>query len=200
MFKIIYFALIISQMATECVASWGRTIDYETAWGEGKFSGETLKNVYRLESQGKKLTEIQKDFLIDSRSLSNLRYLDLKNQDIDDDFIDFLCGNSTFSRLIEIDLSDNPKLTPKSLEYFSQSPCIGSIRDLPQISARYELPSSEIRVYAQGTSIDPEVVKIYNSAPQNTDFFIRYLHPINNRKTSDPGNHAIKWIHVDLCK
>lgn len=194
--KTLALLILFSQITNPSIASNLRTVDYETAWAEEKFSGKTLQNVSHLVSNGIVLNENQKDFLIDSTALTNLRILDLSNQDIGNDFIKQMCGNPTFSRLTKMDLSGNPRLTGDALEYISESVCIGSIRDLPQISSRYEIASSEIYFDVRDTGIESEIIKKYNSAPQNMNFFIRYLHPATGKVTFPPANHAIKWLQV----
>jgi hypothetical protein len=194
--KILGLIVLFSHIISPSIASSLRTVDYDTAWEEGKFSGKTLQNVSHLVSNGKLLDDTKKNYLIDSLTLTNLRVLDLSNQDITDDFIMNMCGNPTFSRVININLSGNPNLTSEALKYISQSASIGSIRDLPQFSSQYEKPSSEIYIDVRGTGIGAEIVKQYNTEPENKDFFIRYLHPATGKATSQPANHAIKWLRI----
>jgi len=195
--KIVFLALSLRIIAPSSGCEYhSRLADYDTAWREGKFSGQTLRDVERLTPSGK-LNDSMKMFLADSLTLKNLRILDLSNQGINDDFIEQISNNPTFSRVMKIDLTGNPDITSKALEYISDSPFLGSVRDLPQVSARYGVYSSEIRVVATGTDIASEVIKVYNEKPQNCNFLIHYLNPVTEQPLCKPAVKAIKWLFVE---
>lgn len=175
--------------------SYGSSMSYDEAWNlGGNFDGPRLRNVVHLyPSSDNQLDISMQDSLASSKALINVKVLDLSHQDIDDNFIERLCKNRTFSRVINLDLSGNPKITDKSLELISISDIIGSIRDLPQISGKYGIPSSEIYIYTQDTSINSKTIKEYQEAPKRFDFSIRYLN-LNGQRTASSVSDSIKWL------
>jgi hypothetical protein len=197
--KIFGFLIILYYMIGSSIACdyHPRDLDYDAAWKEGKFSGKALVDVNNLRAGGHKLSDPMKTLLASSLTLTNLRVLDLNDQGINDEFIEKISNNPTFSRITKIDLSGNPDITPKALEYIVESPYIGSIRDFPQISAKYGVYSSEIHIVAHGTSIDSETIRSYNMEPKNKSFIIHYLHPTTEKPTSQPAVRAIKWLLID---
>ncbi len=107
-----------------------------------------------------------------------------------------ICRNPSFSRVIKLDLSGNKKLTDETLSLISGSEFLGNIRDLPQISSRYGIPSSEIHINVKGTSISPQAISQFNRTPQVFDFPIRYLHPTTEKETFEPVK-GIKWLQIE---
>lgn len=92
------------------------------------------------------LLEEQKDwFLENSESFLSLRKLDLSGQSIDDRFIEGLCFED-FERLEEINLSGNPGITTRSLDYILESESVGRRRTCVILSARHDTPQSVIKI------------------------------------------------------
>lgn len=92
------------------------------------------------------LLEEQKDwFLENSESFVSLRKLDLSGQNIDDRFIEGLCFED-FERLEEIDISSNPGITTRSLDYILESESLGRRRTYVDISETHGLPQSVIKI------------------------------------------------------
>src|SRR3546814_769732 len=130
--SIFYLSLILSY---NCFASF-EDLTFAETWQEDRFNGRGLARVIKLYpasdlSKADPLTLEQKEALVKSRTLENLKTLDLRNQGVDDYFINALCQNPTFSRVINIRLSGNPAITRDSLEVIWTSLIIGRIRDLP---------------------------------------------------------------------
>lgn len=174
------------------------TKSFTQAWEEGKFEGLNLRRVMALfPDKDNEFTDDMKERFLNSHSLINLRTLNLKKQGIDDVFIRKLSENKTFARIININLNDNEKITENSLKTISESGVIGSIRDLPQMSSRYDRPSVELRITTERcTNIPVEIIKKYDNVPQNTKFSITYLHPFDGTQTAEPVNNGIKWLHL----
>ena len=195
----ISFVLIFQISYSAIGMDSSQKLNYEEAWKVQKFSGPGLREVKHLlpSSDEYKLSDSQKNYLVDSPALTNLRVLNLKNQNLTDDFIEQLCSNPTFSRVTHLDLSDNPNLTTSTLEFISNSNFIGSIRDFPQLSEKYKVPSSEIHITVSGTGIDLETIEKYNQVPQNMSFFIRYLDPHTGKSVAKSSTNAIKWLRIE---
>jgi hypothetical protein len=176
-----------------------RILDYDDVREEGGFKSLTLGNVSEIIPAGKVLTsEEMEDLISDTGALSNLRVLDLEGQGVDDNFIISLCNNKTLKRIIKLNLSKNEKITNKSVESILESEILGSVRDLPQISGRYGIPSSVIYMKAKETGVTP-LKKGYNYFDEHRfGFNIAYIHPIKNSKTSDPVEDGVKFIEVTL--
>ncbi len=102
---------------------------------------------------------------------SNLKVLDLRYQDLDDNFIKELSSFAGCASLRRIDLSHNPKINDISLDYILQSTSIGSIRDRPTISARYGIPSCNIEIDMSDTGISEEK---RNTKLTNFDHYVKY--------------------------
>lgn len=124
---------------------------------------ETIKNIIRLGPGVYPLNEKQKDwFLANSHLFTSLRYLDLTNQDIDDEFIEDICVED-FERLEEINLSSNLKITTAALDAISSSKSLGSKRSQLSISGKYEVAQSIVNVIVSKTKITPEDLEDYNN-------------------------------------
>ena len=134
-------------------SSYFKSLDYDEVRSSGGFGAKGMVLVSRICPSSTPLTEEEKESLVQSKTLINLHTLDLSNQGIDDDFIKKFSQNSTFSRIITLDVCENVKVTDKSMEYLLESPYIGSLRDLPQVSGRYGCTSTVIYVRARGTSV-----------------------------------------------
>lgn len=162
----------------------------------GGFNSPKLKSTIQLWDPNNdfKFTKEMKEEFLKSTALTGLKILELNNKDIDDNFIEEMCKNKTFARLITIDLSNNKNITSKSLKYIRESDIIGSTRDLPQISGKYGCPSSEVYINIDGTGItDKKDIKKYFGEPRS-EFVIRYMHPVHNTATYPTINNGIKWL------
>ncbi len=184
----IFLATIITSTALHASL---RDLDYDDVRREGGFGSETMVNVCRIEASNTKLTVDEKEALLTSSYLNHIHTLDLSGQEIDDSFIEKLASNTSLSRLMTIDLSNNPSITDTALDYIRSSSVFGSVRDLPQVSARYGGPSTTVRIKRKNTgvtktSVDPEFY-----------FGIDYIHPITGRKTFDHADQGIKLIALE---
>lgn len=102
-----------------------------------------------------------------------VKTLDLSGCDaVDDNFIRTLSLNKKSEGILNIDLRGT-KVTKLSLEYILKSKILGTRRDLPQISGRYDMPSSEIYLDIRDTSIDIKEAKKYFENPIS-DIQLRY--------------------------
>lgn len=166
---------------------------FSSAWGDEKFQGINLRRVMYLgpDTDGQLNEEMQND-LLNSKTLSNLRKLSFRNQNINDDLIARLCSNESFPRIVNIDLSGNKDITVKSLKAILESQYLGSIRDFQQISCRYNMPASEISLDIKNTSITAEDVENFKVPRDN--FCIRYFHPADDRQTFPTDTNAIKIL------
>lgn len=175
-------------------------MSYSEAWKESAFNSREFSHVQSLYPvEGESLTSEQKQALVTSETFTNLRTLSLCGQGVDDTFIRSLCSNPCFSRIISLDLSDNPEITRVSLELILASAALGSIRDMQQISGRYDLPSSEVYIKVGGTAVTKEDIEWFNENPR-FDFSIFYRHPVTGEQSSlfsdDDRSEAIKWLKV----
>lgn len=171
---------------------------FEEVRKAGGFNSTKLSEemVEVITPSGTPLSEDEKTDLCQSKTLDYLRSLDLHGQNLDDAFVKNLSDNPSLKRLVNIDLSDNPKITAASLAYILNSPSLGAIRDMPQISGKYGEPCSTIFVKASKTAITPEDIekdKLYNF-----DFEIHYLHPRTQKETRPSSEEAIKCLDCEL--
>ena len=84
---------------------------------------------------------------------------------------------------------DGTQVTERSIELVRDSKELGSIRDLPQISGRYQIPSSTIRVCVK----DTEVKDLPEEPPILKGFHIEYKPPVGRHHWA-PVDHAIKIL------
>jgi len=173
-------------------ASEFRTLNYEGAREEGGFNAPTLTNVEELSPSGRCLGEEEISSLVRSSTLTNLRILDLSNQPIvTDATIKQLVCNPTFARIITLRLNGT-SVTDEAVSTIVNSPILGSIRDYPLQSEKYDAPSSVIRVYARDT-------KVTDVEPKATlNFHIEYKPP-SPRSTYpwEPINHGVKIVQIE---
>lgn len=185
---IIYLVVIITNAVLHASL---RDLDYDEVRREGGFHSESMVSVCRIEASSTKLTDDEKEALLSSKYLIHIHTLDLAGQEIDDHFIEALAKNGSLSRLMTIDLSNNSGVTDAALEYIRTSLVFGSVRALPQVSARYGGPSTTVRVKCRNTAvkktkIDPEF-----------DFTIRYIQPVTGKVVYDQTDQGIKLIEIE---
>ena len=168
--------------------------DYDQIRENGGFKSRYLEQVSVVRSSKEKLSNDEKNDLIASNFLNNIRTLDLSNQDIDDDFIKTLCKNKSLFRLFNVDLSGNMKVTNKSIGSILESNTLGSVKDLPQISGRYEMPATTIYLSINGSGIKKKQITRENDHRMN--FTIYYIHPVLQYETDTPSHSAVKFIQI----
>jgi hypothetical protein len=185
-----------------------RVLTYDEIRSEGGFNSPSMFFVSRIIPSGNKLSGEEIEQLISSKTLKNLHTLDLSEQEnISDEVIRQLSENETFKRIINLDLSNTP-VTNVSIKHLIAGN-IGSIRDLPQISSKFDVPAITIYLTALYTNIQSEKF----SKDFEKDFFgggncftfyskeefhVDYINPITDEKTSDPVDNAMKMIEVTL--
>lgn len=185
-------AVMIGGLQNQVHAS--SSIRFDEVKDMGGFDSPQMKSVIQLWDPKGDFDfndKLQQQFL-KSNTLTNLRTLELKNMNINDEFIGEMCNNPTFARLMNIDLSGNENITHKSLKYIFDSNIVASIRDLPQISGRHGCAASEIYITINDTGITKEDVEIYCHIPRR-NFVIQYLNPRNDT-ASYPTANGIKWL------
>ena len=175
------------------------SIDYDDLREEYKdFNDQRLNNITEISNyESLKLTADELNALVNSTAFINLKKLDLSghNELTDDHIIELSNNQQSFKQLLTIDLSNCPKITVKSLEAIRDSHTVGSIRNLPQISARYGLPSSEVKLIIGGkTSIErKEKKEKYSLRP----FRIAYQHARGGKSSFNPVNNGIKILNIE---
>jgi hypothetical protein len=156
----------------------------------------TFCDLSREQKEPLKKEEIQ-TFVI-SKTFIYLRELDISfNPNLTDEHILTLAQNDAFARLKTIDLSDCPQITNASIEHIRTSPIIGSVQDLPQISARYDLPATTVRIIVGGqTAVTMDMKK--RTDLMLRPFTIKYR-PISGQTSSfdDDIDVAIKFIELE---
>jgi len=133
-------------------------------------------------------------FLRTTEYFGRLYSLDLAYQNVDDSFIEGFAQKG-FERITSIDLTGNPRITVKSLQYILDSDSLGSLRELPQISARYGRISSEIAVKVRETSIPHQKLIYFNENPR-FDFLIHYRRASDDVQLRPSAEGSIKWLQV----
>lgn len=182
-----FASLII--FTTTLKAAHFSTLTYEDIRQEGGFNSSPISRGSSIVPAGPCLTEQEKLDLCKSKVLKNLASLDLTDQKIDDSFIEKLSKNKNFSRISRLDLSNNPDITDRSLELILKSKFLGSLRHLPQISGRYDIPATELRIIASGTNISDQSSNKSGFYTKTTfGFTIRYENPRTGQiKGEDTG-------------
>jgi hypothetical protein len=188
----IFIILFTFSMINIIEASFYKNLDYDDVRKAGGFSSKNMLYVSRISSSDTPLDEAEKSAILNSETLCNLHTLDLSNQAIDDNFIETLSKNPHFRRIINLDLSGNLGITDSSVKYLLESPNIGSIRDLPQVSSRYGCLSTTVYLRAVGTNI-----KNFNNEPC-FNFCINYKNPVTGEETHDHTEHAVKFVEVTM--
>lgn len=172
------------------------TFDYNDVRQAGGFKVRALERVGKIIPAAPPLTLQEKEELVTSKSLKNLYALNLQAQEIDDEFVEKLSKNPCFSRLNRLDLSKNEKVTDQSLKYLRQGK-IGSLRHLPQISGKYDICATEVKLIARNTAItDKSPHKEGFFLEEEFNFEIRYANPKTNKESS--RIQGIKIIEVIL--
>ena len=117
-------------------------------------------------------------------SLNNVHTLNLKGcKDID---FDELSKRKDAGNIININLEDT-NVDFEGLKKLLESQTFGTKRDLPQISARYDLPDEEIYVNVKGTKIEESKKKELSQKPVGK-FELEY-------KTGEKLE-GIKWMKI----
>ena len=194
-----YFAIFGTLSSLSCVCHSGPfcMADFEDVREHMKDSDKHyFKTVSSVIPSGSPLTEIEIKDIFTLKKFQNLRTLDLKNQDLTDKDIELLSKNPSLGRVINIDLSENPRITAKSIQFVLDSPYLGSIRDIPQISDTYGLPASTLYLSLQGTSADPEEISQEKNIFRK-NFSIHYKHPKDNSGTYPSADNGLKFVE---CK
>lgn len=175
---------------SNCVAQEFRRINYTQVREEGGFGSNSLNNVLEIYQAGRNLTIDEVQNLVTSTTLVNLRILDLTNQSvINDDVIERLANNRTFARIMNIKL-EGTNITNAAILSIAQSRVLGSVRDLPTISGRYSVPSSEIKVYVNDTRVNlTKIDPIFN-------FHIEYKPPRPSSYPWEPVDHGVKFVEI----
>jgi len=187
--KIFLFLLFIGNVVN---ASFLESLQFDEVRSRGGFNCPAMQNVSSISPSINPLNLTEKEELLNSGTLFRLHTLDLSGQNVDDAFVDNLSKNPCFARIINIDLSDNPDITPQALEYILNSEYLGSVRDLPQVSGRYGCPATTIFVRARNTGIkDRNINPLFG-------FHISYRHPFTGQETSPSTDEAVKFLDVTL--
>ena len=149
------------------------------------FSSPKMSFVQTIQSSGVELSPEEKQ-MIRNAKMENITMITLrptymigKKEFTNDDVLSFL-SNRSLTRIVQLDISGNTHVDNVIPEFILENDYIGSQRDLPQISGKFGIPSSEILVRASQTSItiDPNKAqytymkrgfKIHYSAAQSVE-------------------------------
>ena len=188
---LISISILLSLLTGDHLLASFRDLDYEAVREEGGFKAQSLRDVVTLSPEGKSLSKRELDDLATSTSLINLKTLSLKNQiNVDDAFIYKLVNNPTFSRIITLRL-EGSNITDASIDSIKMSRYLGSIRDLPQESGRYGIPSSVVKVYVKDTAVGDTTQKtLFN-------FHIEYRPPNPSSYPWEPVDNAVKIVEIE---
>lgn len=180
-----------------------RMVTYDEIREEGGFNSTSMLDVSRIIPSGSPLSEDEIRELIESKTLTNLHTLDLSNQkNVTDVHIKRLSENPAFKRIINLDLSGTRVTSSSIMDLLGSN--MGTIRDLPQLSARFGLPSSTIYLTALDTQIENNFERnVFPSGGKCFTIFsqgvhLDYLNPVTGQKTSLPVDGAMKMIEVTM--
>lgn len=157
-----------------------------------------IKNIRKIISvEGVSLTDEEITRFV-NLPFYELRSLDLShNSFLTDKHIKKLSENSKIKRLCEINLSNCPHITDKSLTYILESEYIGKIRILPQISDRYGIPVSSINIIISGkTGISEEMKR--KGCLGKRGFEIIYQPSNGGESSFPPASNALKILELEF--
>lgn len=113
-------------------------------------SSEDVDNTYVYKPQAAKITV--NELIADLAQKPSVITLDLSGHpEVNDLFIETLSNDEKSRRIVNMDLSGT-SITDLSLSYILLNK-VGTIRDLPQINAKYESYASEIGLNLKGTTV-----------------------------------------------
>ena len=185
-----------------------RSLDYDEVRREGGrgFSTDIFSNAYQLVPSKELLKPEEKGDLVRNPYLTKLHTLNLSGQNIDDDFVRALCEtkynpdrspSNSYRRIIHLNLSRNPLITMRSIDFLLESPVLGSLRDLPQISGRFGCPATTLYVQAKETGISPPSPEEKHFIKHRFNFDIEYRNPITEKQSDTPAI-GVKFVEVTL--
>lgn len=137
----------------------------------------------------------RQDAFLSSAAFQNICFLDLKDQGVDDDFVQQLAKSPHFPRLCSIDLRGNPSITVKALDALQASDSIGSVRQMSLLNQEGS-KVSPVTVYTGGLeNITDEVAQRFSANPRKS-FTINYRR-LDGIKTEPPTKEGSKIIVVN---
>ena len=179
---LIFITAIEVQSSTRC-------LDYDEVRNEGGFNSPSMKNVAVISRSDKGLTSTELQDIVQSTSLSRLHTFDLSYQDnLTDDYMRQLANNLVFSRLSKIILTGSHHITDTSVQAILDG-LIGTIRDLPQTSGEYGIPSTTVNLRVNDTG-----VKQFDTR-KRFGVTVKYRPPNPQVEWSDSKN-AVKLIEM----
>jgi hypothetical protein len=144
---------------------------------------------FKLEAQGEVPT------MIAALDKGTIRKLDLSGQEyVDDSFIlDKILQGGRAERLIDIDLSET-SVSKLTLEKLASMQRVGTIRDLPQESARFQSPAAEISVQLKRNQLPKEELDQYSQKAFGY-FTLQYRNPKTNQENFSPRK-GVKILNI----
>ncbi len=194
--KYFYIIVLLFSLPNKALCMFD-TLDFDQVRESGGFSSLSLKNVISITPSQQSLNQEEVRALANSTTLKNLRTLNLKDQEnVNDEFVRTLSNNPTFSRIINLNLSGT-NITRQSFNYILESNSLGQIRDLPQVSGRFGVPSSMIYVRVEDIQNLPkkEIEEFNRGNKKKNNFTIQYMHPAKGIESSPPAT-GIKMLEI----
>lgn len=114
------------------------------------------------------------------------------HKEVDDNFIKDLSNNDKSKSIININLSGT-SITVDSLINILEGK-IGTRKDLPQISSRYDMPASEIHLDISNTTINDYISKQYDLKPFY-NVHLEYRNPFTQKKSAK-DEIGIKMLNI----
>lgn len=105
--------------------------------------------------------------------LDSLTDLDLKGQNIDDNFLKELCDSGNLKKIRYINLIDNENLTSRSLKYLFRNKKVGSEGFGSYLSGKYGMMSVKIVIEISSPNMTKDKIKSYQKPL--FDFYFRDL-------------------------
>lgn len=118
---------------------------------------------FRMNNEQKKL------FL--TYEFNSLTDLDFCDQNIDDDFVEKLCESGILKKLKKIDLSNNAKITSKSIQYLFESENVCCEGNMIGISGKYDRPMVTIQIVVYNTDVNKNDIEQFIEPNFNHEYF-----------------------------
>lgn len=198
MFKRIYvFATFFLLFTSRLMASDYMTV--ETLLEISKEDKSEAQKVQRIYSSDDTFsTEQLKEFC--NLPLEKLHTLSFWRQsNVDDDILKLIAQRASegqaFWRLKNLDLSET-QVTEVGVKALLESRLVGTIRDLPQLSGRYNTPASTIFIRVEDVKAEfPNMTALNRGAIVNRDIVIHYKNPLTDKEICAPVK-GIKMIEL----
>jgi len=155
-------------------------------------------NVQRIYSSNEQLSKEQLERFC-SLPLEKLHTLSFWRQaNVNDEVINLIVKKSgeggAFRRLKNLDLSET-QITEAGINSLINSEHVATVRELPQLSGRYNRPASTIYIRIEDVKSEFPSMRAFNCGDIKKEVIIHYKNPVNDSKVYEPAK-GIKMVEL----